>query len=103
MRRVRRGGSGLLHTTALKSKLSGNEVYYTKSLILLVENVLCSKLHDQKSFIEKPFRINSSALAPLSLLGASVPGVWRKGSARAFHTHIDIVRVKNLLIPDVTV
>ena len=29
-------------------KLSGNEVYYTNSLILLVENVLCSKLHCQK-------------------------------------------------------
>ena len=29
-------------------KLSGNEVRYTNSLILLAENMLCSKLHCQK-------------------------------------------------------
>ena len=28
--------------------LSGNEVYHTNSLILLVQNMLCSKLHCQK-------------------------------------------------------
>jgi hypothetical protein len=29
-------------------KLSGNEVYYTNSLILVVKIMLCSKLHCQK-------------------------------------------------------
>ena len=28
---------------------SGDKVYYTNSLTLLVKNMLCSKLHDQKS------------------------------------------------------
>ena len=30
--------------------LPGNEVYYTNSLVLLVKNMLCSKLHYQKYF-----------------------------------------------------
>ena len=32
----------------IKLTLSGNEVYYTNSSILLVKNVLCGKLHRQK-------------------------------------------------------
>jgi len=36
---------------ALKSKLSGHEVYCTNYLILLVKNMLCSKLHCQKVLI----------------------------------------------------
>ena len=34
----------------LYQNLSGNEVYYTNSSILLVKNMLCSKLHCQKGF-----------------------------------------------------
>ena len=30
--------------------VSGNEVYFTNSLILLAKNMLCSKLHRQQSF-----------------------------------------------------
>ena len=32
------------------SHLSGNEVYYTNHLILLVKNMLCSEHHCQKGF-----------------------------------------------------
>ena len=39
------------------SKFSGNEVYYA-ILILLVKNMLCSKLHCQKTFISKVFSYN---------------------------------------------
>jgi len=39
----------------LNLNLSGNEVYYTNSLILLVKNMLCSKLHYQKGFNLNPF------------------------------------------------
>ena len=35
----------------VKLDLSGNEVYYTNSLILLVDNMLRSKLHHQKVLI----------------------------------------------------
>ena len=41
----------IIYEKVIKLKLSGNEVYYTKSLILLVTNMLCSKLHCQKVFI----------------------------------------------------
>jgi hypothetical protein len=34
----------------LNSNLSGNEVYYTKSLILLVKNMLCSNFYYQEHF-----------------------------------------------------
>ena len=34
----------------LNRNLSDNEVYYTNSSILLVKNMLCSKLHCQKGF-----------------------------------------------------
>ena len=34
----------------LYQNLSGNEVYYINSLILLVKNVLCSNLRYQKGF-----------------------------------------------------
>ena len=34
----------------LDSNLYGNEVCYTNSLILLVKNLLCSRLHRQKGF-----------------------------------------------------
>jgi hypothetical protein len=37
----------ILCEKAFKLKLSGNEAYYTNSLILLVKNMLCSKLHYQ--------------------------------------------------------
>ena len=39
----------------LNLNLSANEVYYTNSLILLVKNMLCSKLHCQKGFDLNPF------------------------------------------------
>ena len=34
----------------IESKRTGNEVYYTNYLTLLVQNMLCSKLHCQKGF-----------------------------------------------------
>ena len=46
-----RGGLLLLYEKAFRFKLSGNEVDHTNSLILLVKNVLCSKLHHQKFLI----------------------------------------------------
>jgi hypothetical protein len=39
----------------LDVKLSGNEIYYPDSLILLVKNMLCSKLRCQKGFNSIPF------------------------------------------------
>ena len=39
----------------LNSNLSGNQVYYTNSLLLLVKNMLCSKLYRQKGFNLNPF------------------------------------------------
>jgi len=39
----------------LNQNFSGNEVYYTNSLILLVKNMLFSKLHCQKGFNLNPF------------------------------------------------
>jgi hypothetical protein len=45
----------ILHEKGIKFKHSGNEVYYTNSIMLLVENVLCSKLH----FIARKFYFNS--------------------------------------------
>ena len=44
-----------LHEKALKLKRSGNEVYCTNSLILLINNMLCSGLSCQKVLIQKPF------------------------------------------------
>jgi hypothetical protein len=38
----------VLFEKGIKFKLSGNEVYFTKSLVLLVKSILCSKLHCQK-------------------------------------------------------
>jgi hypothetical protein len=43
----------------LNQKLSGNEVDYTKSLISLVENMLCSKLQCQKGFNLIPSSLKS--------------------------------------------
>ena len=40
-------GLGILYEKGIEFKLSGNEFYYTNSLILLVENMLCSRLHSQ--------------------------------------------------------
>ena len=39
---------GLLCENKNKTKLHGNEVDYTNSLLLPVKNMLCSKLHFQK-------------------------------------------------------
>jgi hypothetical protein len=39
----------------LHKNLSGNEVYYTNSIILLVKNVRCSKIHYKKGFNSIPF------------------------------------------------
>ena len=44
----------------MKLKLSGNEVYYTNYLILLVESMLCSKLHCQQGFNLFCFQTKSS-------------------------------------------
>ena len=43
------GGGGYMKRQ-LNQNLSGNEVYSTNSLILLVKNMLCSRLHGQKGF-----------------------------------------------------
>ena len=40
-------------------KLSGNDIYYTNSLILQVKNMLCSKVHGYKVLIQKPFHMRS--------------------------------------------
>jgi len=40
-------------------KKSGNEVYYTNSLVLLVKNMQCSELRCQKGFDLIPFHIRS--------------------------------------------
>ena len=50
----------------LYENLSGNEVYYTKSLILLAKNMLYSKIHYQKGFNLNPFLykiVNNTDLA----------------------------------------
>ena len=39
------GGSRISHEKGIKSKLSGDEVYYTNSFMLLVTNMLCSNFH----------------------------------------------------------
>ena len=44
----RKYGRGISYEMKNKSKLSGSEVYYTNSLILVIEIMLCSKLHRQK-------------------------------------------------------
>jgi hypothetical protein len=46
---------GILFEKIITLKLSGYQVYYTSSLVLLVENMLCSELHYQKGFDLIPF------------------------------------------------
>ena len=41
----------------LKLTFSGNEFHYTYSLILLLKNMLCSKLHRYKALILFPFHM----------------------------------------------
>ena len=41
-------GRGVLFEKGVNLKLSGNEVYYTNTLLLVVKNMLRSKLHYQK-------------------------------------------------------
>jgi len=41
----------ILCEKGFKLKLSGNEVFYTNSLILLVDNMLCGKVHFEKVLI----------------------------------------------------
>jgi len=43
----------------IKSKLFGDEVYYTDFLILLVKNMPCSELHCLKVLIQLPFHVKS--------------------------------------------
>ena len=43
-------GEGFYMKRQLDSNLPDNEGYYTNGLILLVKNMLCSKLHYQKGF-----------------------------------------------------
>ena len=40
----------ILQENSFNLKISGNEVYHKNSLMLLVKNILCSKLHCQKGF-----------------------------------------------------
>jgi len=40
----------VLHEKIIKLNFRGNEVYHTNSLVLLVKDILCSKLHCQKGF-----------------------------------------------------
>jgi len=35
----------ILYEEGIKLRISGNDLYYTNSLILLVKNMLCDKLH----------------------------------------------------------
>jgi hypothetical protein len=48
------GGAGRasqrLYQKELNRNPSGNEIHYTNSLMLLVNNMLCSKLHCQRGF-----------------------------------------------------
>jgi len=48
---------GILCKKELIENLSGSEVYYANSLILLVDNMLCSKFHYQKGFFFSPYNI----------------------------------------------
>ena len=48
--RVKRPGPESYIKRELNWNLSGNEVCYTNSLILLVKNMLCSKLHRHTDF-----------------------------------------------------
>ena len=41
----------------IEFKLSGNDVYYTIALILLVKNMLCSRIHCHNVLILFPFHI----------------------------------------------
>ena len=51
-----------LYEKGIKLKRSGNDVYYTNSLILLVKNMLCSKLHRQNGFNSIPCSYKSVPL-----------------------------------------
>ena len=64
---------------AFKSKLSGNEVYYTNPLTLLVNNMLSSQLHLNKVFNLKAFsckfRAGNGGSRQMSLLAAKC-NIW---------------------------
>ena len=48
-------GEGFYMKREVNQNVSGDEVYYTNSLISLVKNMLCSRLHCQKGFNLIPF------------------------------------------------
>ena len=56
------------------SKISGYEVHYTMSLILLVKIMLCSKLHCQKTFKLKVFSYKISDIVGAVVAGDHVLG-----------------------------
>ena len=53
----------ILYEKSFNLKTSGNEVYYTNSLILLIKMMLCGKIHGQKFFKLKLFSYKIEAEA----------------------------------------
>ena len=59
----------VLHEMGIQ-RLYGNEFYNTNSSILLIKNILCSKLHGQRVSIAFPFHIRSRHSAVLGRRGS---------------------------------
>ena len=76
--------AGILHEKAFKLRLSGHELYNTNPLILLVKNMLCSKLHSQIFFQLKLFsyKIGSTWWRMASQCHPSPAGLGRWISSR---------------------
>jgi hypothetical protein len=86
-------GCRILNEKRIKLKLFGNAVYYTNPSILLVKNMLFSRLHHQIFFIVFPFRIRCIFLVPARAVihPAGVPGATSVPSALgSFSTEVSI-------------
>ena len=77
-------------------KLSVNEIYYTIFEILLVKNMLCSKLHYQKGFNLNLFSYKILAPASNAPPGCPREQVW--GGGVRFHGSGVRIRDDNLLL-----
>ena len=71
----------LLYEKAFRSKLSGNEVYHTNSSILLVKNMLCSRLRYQKGLNRKFFPVSLARIDDRDRLLAHSRGEVCRGLA----------------------
>ena len=61
-------GAPTLQDKSFNPKLSGNEVYRTNALLLLIKIMLCSKLHCQKGLNRNSFPITPPRPVPLRQL-----------------------------------